>query len=390
MSYVRQRARVESFALGYSLSVKTDDRDNDPVRRGISLRQADSLSTFAARVAVATLVAGGIVLALVLVWQARVVVALLLSAVILAAALRPGVDWLEAHRIPRGGAVAMHYLALIGVIAVGLWLVVPAAVDQVQAALGSQHQLRDEAQQSTGIKHDILVALDRKLSDLPSGSHLIDPAFEYGRKAFEVILGLFFVLAASAYWILERERAVDFACELLPSKRRKTIRDTWTLIELRLGAFVRGQAVLVLMISIVLSACFWAIGLPYWLLVGVFAGVVEIVPVIGPLAAGVVAVGVGLSDSTHLAALAAVIVISVRLLEDYVVIPRVLGHSVGLSPLVVLVAVTTVGLVLGGFAVILAVPIASILVTLIDIVLRDKDPSAEPAPAVLFPAKDLE
>ena len=71
-------------------------------------------------------------------------------------------------------------------------------------------------------------------------------------------------------------------------------------------------------------------------------------------------------------------------------ITRVLGHSVGLSPLIVLVAVTTTGLVLGGFAVILAVPLASILVTLIDIVVRDKDPAEEPAPSVLFPAKDLE
>ena len=155
-------------------------------------------------------------------------------------------------------------------------------------------------------------------------------------------------------------------------------------IELRLGAFVRGQAVLVALVALVLSACFWAIGLPYWLLVGSFAGIVEIVPVIGPLAAGIVAVGVGLSQSVHLALLAGLVVAGVRLLEDYVIVPRVLGHSVGLSPLIVLVAVTTTGLVLGGFAVILAVPLASILVTLIDVVVRDKDPAEEPAPSVLF------
>ena len=349
-----------------------------------------ALKRFAGRVAIATLVVGGIVVAAMLLWEARLVVALLFSAIIVAAALRPSVDWLSGRRVPRGIAVAVHYLALIALVAVGLWLVVPVAVDQVQAALGQPHPLRDEARQATGIKHDILVALDRKLNDLPSGSRLVDPAFEYGRKAVEVVLGMFFVLAASAYWTLERDRAVGFLCSLLPVPRRKTVRDAWALIELRLGAFVRGQAVLVALVSTVLSACFWAIGLPYWLLVGIFAGVVEIVPVIGPLAAGAVAVGIGLSESAHLAFLAAAVVITVRLLEDYVVIPRVLGHSVGLSPLVVLVSVTTVGLVLGGFAVILAVPIASILVTLIDIVLRDKDPAEEPAPAVLFPAKDLE
>ena len=165
----------------------------------------------------------------------------------------------------------------------GSWC--PPRPTRSQAALGDQHQLRQAARESTGIKHDVLVALDRKLSDIPSGSSLVDPAVEYGRKAFEVLIGTFFVLAASAYWIVERDRAVDLVCSLLPRPRRKTVRDTWDLIELRLGAFVRGQAVLVALVATVLSACFWAIGLPYWLLVGVFAGVVEIVPVIGPLAA---------------------------------------------------------------------------------------------------------
>ena len=348
------------------------------------------LSRLAARVAVGTLVVVGIVLAVVLVWEARLVVAARMIALKSSATIRPGVDWLASRGIRPGIGVVLHYAVLIALLGVALWLVVPAAVDQVQGALGDQHRLRDEAQQSTGIKHDILIALDRKLNDLPSGSRLIDPAFEYGRIAFEVIIGMFFVFAASAYWILERQRAVDFVCSLLPRPKRKTVRDAWTLIELRLGAFVRGQAILVVIISTVLSACFWAIGLPYWLLVGVFAGVVEVVPVIGPLVAGILAVGVGLSVSAHLAVLAAVVVIGVRLLEDYVVIPRVLGHSVGLSPLIVLVSVTTVGLVFGGFAVILAVPIASILVTLIDIVIREKDPAEEPAPSVLFPAKDIE
>jgi predicted PurR-regulated permease PerM len=284
----------------------------------------------------------------------------------------------------------LHYAALAAVLAVGLWLVVPAASDQVEAALGDQHLLRQEARESTGVKHDILLALDRKLSDLPSGSSLIDPAVEYGRKAFEGLVGTFFVLAASAYWIIERERAVDVVCSLVPRPKRKTVRETWDLVELRLGAFVRGQALLIALVAMALSACFWAIGLPYWLLVGVFAGLVEIVPVIGPLAAGVLAVGVGLTESVHVAVLAVLVVVVVRLTEDYVVIPRVLGHSVGLSPLVVLVAVTTTGLVLGGFAVILAVPLASILATLVDIVVRDKDPATEPVPSVLFPAKDLE
>jgi predicted PurR-regulated permease PerM len=370
--------------------VSVEVRDGERARATVERPGDGGMSRLAGRVAVTTLVVVGILVAALVLWEARLVVALLFSAIIIAAALRPSVDWLARRHVPRGIGVVLHYAVLAAIVAVGLWLVVPAAIDQVDAALGTPHQLRQAARGSTGIKHDILIALDRRLSDLPSGSSLFDPAVEYGRKAFEAIIATFFMFAAAAYWIIERERAVDAVCSVIPRPKRKTVRDAWNLMELRLGAFVRGQALLVVLVATALSTCFWAIGMPYWLLVGVFAGAVEIVPVIGPLAAAIVAVGVGLSQSVHLAVLAALVVVGVRLLEDYVVLPRVLGHSVGLSPLVVLVSVTVVGVVLGGFAVILAVPLASVVVTLIDIVVRDKDPAAEPAPSVLLPAKDLE
>ena len=140
----------------------------------------------------------------------------------------------------------------------------------------------------------------------------------------------------------------------------------------------------------VLSLAFWAIGVPFWLLLGIFAGVVEIVPIVGPLAAGALAIGVGLTVSWPVALGAGLSVLGVRLLEDYIVVPKVLGHAVGLSPLVVLVSVTAIGLLLGGVYVLLAVPIAAVLVTLVDVIVRDKDPAEEEVPTLLFPAKDAE
>ena len=344
----------------------------------------------AGRVALATLVVLGILTLVAVVWVGRLIVALLFFAIVIASAIRPSVETMKRRRVPRGVGVLLHYALFFGLIALVLWLVIPAAIDQVQAALGPSNGLREEAQHATGVKHDILAALDRRLRDLPSGGELVDPAVEYGRTAFEVVIGTFFVFATAAYWIVERDRAIDVVCSVLPRPKRKTVRDTWELIDLRLGAFVRGQAVLIVIVAAILSAGFWAIGLPYWLLVGALAGLVEIVPVIGPLVAGIVAIGVGLSVSTHLAVIAGLLVLGVRLLEDYVIIPRVLGHSVGLSPLVVLVSVTLVGVVFGGFAVILAVPLASIIVTLFDIVVRDKDPAEEDVPSMIFPAQDSE
>ena len=348
----------------------------------------------ARRAAVATLVVGGIVVAALILWKLKLLIALLFLAFIFAAAMRPGIEALRRNGVPRGAGLAVHYVGLATLVALFLWLVVPRALDQVQTAAcdlpTTRSELYDAARDTTGIKLDVLVGLQRRLEELPSATELVRPGLEVTVKAFEGLIAVFFVLAAAAYWIFERDRAVDLVCSLLPRPRRKRVRDTWTLIDLKLGAYVRGQGILVLLVGTVLSLVFLAIGEPYWLLVGAFAGLVEIVPVIGPLAAGALAVGVGLTDSLQTAAAAGLAVLVVRLLEDYVILPRVLGEAVGLSPLLVLFSVTAVGILFGGFAVILAIPIVAVLTTVIDVAVMDKDPAEEEVPTVLFPAKEVE
>jgi predicted PurR-regulated permease PerM len=346
----------------------------------------------AQRVALSTLIVIAIVVAALALWKLKLVLALVFLAFILAAALRPGIERLARTGIPRGVGLLIHYAAPIGVIVIALWIVVPRAVDQVQNALGgtTQAQIHQEARTSKGIKHEILTAIDKRLREVPKASEILDPAVQVTLKVFEVLLGIFFVLAAAAYWIFERARAVDFVASLLPRPKRKKVRDTWDLIDLKLGAFVRGQALLIVLVGTVLSVAFWAIGEPYFILIGAFAGVVEIVPVIGPISAGVLAIAVGATASWHVALAAGICVLVVRLLEDYLIVPRVLGEAVGLSPLLVLISVTAVGILFGGFAIVLAVPLVAVIVTVLDVVVRDVDPAEEEVPTVLFPAKDAE
>jgi predicted PurR-regulated permease PerM len=342
------------------------------------------MSTTAKKAAVATLVAGGIIVLALALWKVKAVIALFFFGIIIAAAMRPGVDWLKRHAgIPRGLGVLLHFIAFAGAAALFLWLIVPPAIDQVQQAIGSS-SIHQEAAHSTGIKHEILSSIDKRLRRLPSGSALVHPALTVTKTAFEVLVGIFFMFAVAAYWVFERDRAIALVQSLSPRRHRRILRDTWVLIDQKLGAFVRGELLLIVFVAVVLSTCFWAIGLPYWILIGSFAGVFEIVPVIGPLVAGGLAVGVGLTQSWHMAIAAGLIVLAVRQLEDYIVIPKVLGHAVGLSPLVVLVSVTTIGILLGSFYVLLAIPVAAILATLVDVVLRDVDPAEEDVPTVMF------
>jgi predicted PurR-regulated permease PerM len=221
------------------------------------------------RVALSTLIVIAIVAVALALWKLKLVLALVFLAFIVAAALRPGIERLARAGIPRGVGLLIHYAALIGVIALALWIVVPRAVDQVQSALGgtTQAQIHEEAQQSKGIKHEILTAIDKRLREVPKASELLDPAVEVTLKVFEVLLGIFFVLAVAAYWIFERARAVDFVASLLPRPKRKKLRDTWDLIDLKLGAFVRGQVLLIVLVGTVLSLAFWAIGEPYFILI---------------------------------------------------------------------------------------------------------------------------
>ncbi|MDX6506868.1 MAG: hypothetical protein QOG06_1512 [Gaiellaceae bacterium] len=342
----------------------------------------------ARRAFVATLVAVAVIVCALALWKLKIVIALVFLGLIISAAMRPGVDRLAEWRIPRPIGVLLHYLALLAAIALLLWLVVPRAVDQVNQAIGgvptSQQELKQKAKHSTGLKHEFFVGLQKRLRKLPSAGKVLHASISVGTKALEALVGIFFVFATAAYWIFEREKAIGFVSSMVPRKHRRVLRDTWELIDAKLGAFVRGQLLLVAFVAVVLSLTFWAIGVPFWLLLGMFAGVVEMIPVIGPLAAGVVAVGVGLTASWHVALAAGIAVLVVRQIEDYVVIPRVMGHVTGLSPMLVLIGVTAVGLLFGGFYVLLATPLVAVLVTLLDVIVRDKDPADEEVPAVLF------
>ena len=361
------------------------------------LRSGDTVGVIrqaAIRAVIVALVVGGVVVVALALWKLRLLLALLFLAFIIAAAMRPGIEALARRRVPRAAAILLHYAVLIGLLGALLWAVVPRALDQVQDAIGdiprTRAELRDEARDSAGLTQRILVGVEERLERLPSPEEVLETGAEVTFVAFEIFIAIFFVLACAAYWIYERDAAVKLVTSVIPRPRRKVVRDTWDLIDAKLGSYVRGQFLLIVLVSTVLSVCFWAIGLPFWLLIAIFAGVVEIIPVIGPLTAGALAVGVGLTQSWEMALAAGVIVLVVRLLEDYLVIPRVLGEAVGLSPLVVLVSVTSSALLFGEFAVLLAIPLAAVVATLIDVIVLDKDPAEEEVPAVLFPAKEAE
>jgi predicted PurR-regulated permease PerM len=334
----------------------------------------------AARAAVGAIAVAAIAFGL---WKVRGIVILLLLALTFAAAMRPGVEWLRRRRVPEPLAILFFFVVVLGLIGVFFWLAVPPALHQLEHALAQPNPGGAAFDQTTGIRDDVLVWVDKQLSDLPSGSAILHPVAAYGRKATDAVVAIFFTLAATWYWVSERDRMIELLTALAPESKRAKARQTYLEIDRRLGSYTRLKFLMVVAVGIVLSAGFYLVGLDYWLLVGGAVSLLEIIPVIGPIIGALLVLAVGLPESIHVAVLALLVLVAVREIQSYVVNPHVMGKSVGLSPLVTLVSVSVVGILFGAFAVILAIPVTSAVATLIDVFVLDHEaPAAPPQHAV--------
>ncbi len=352
---------------------------------GPALQLVDEEGSLLGRAFKVTVVVIATIVGAIALWKLKVVVALLLAGVTISAAMRPGVEWLARRHVPRPLGVLLHYFVLLGLVALFLAFAVPRMTYEVQAALKLKH-----AHTSNRLEDRVLNALASRLHHLPAAGQLVHPALAAGETAMEVVVGILFTFAAAAYWLFERDRAIDLVASLVPRPKRKRLRDTWDLIEQKLGAFIRGQILMISIVSTLASLLFFAIGEPYWLLIGIATGLLEVIPVVGPFIAILLAAGAGLTVSWQTGALAAGGLLTLRLLQDYLISPRVLGGAVGLPPLIVLISVSTVGILLGPFYVLLSVPIAALVVTVVDVTVRGADPAEAEVPTVLFSPRDTE
>jgi predicted PurR-regulated permease PerM len=324
--------------------------------------------------AMVTLVAGSIVLAAIALWELRTMLTLLLVAFTLAAGMRPGVEAAKRHGIPVLPVILLHYAVLLALLALAIAFVVPPALGEVRTALGglppAPADIHERVHRSSGVRRDLLVALEDFLGRLPTRGALLHTVVDAGRAIGVLVARIAFTLAVAAYWILERDRALVLLAKLVPARKRGALLDAWRLVESRLGAYVRRVFLMVLVVSAVLSTAYVLLGVPYALLLGPFSGVIEIVPIVGPLLAGAAAIGLALTVSMQLALETAAVFVGFRLVQDYLINPRVFGGAVGLAPILVIVSASVVGVVLGPAAVALATPLAAICVTVFEVVGR--------------------
>jgi predicted PurR-regulated permease PerM len=301
--------------------------------------------------------------------SARVLL-LVFLAVLLASALEPMLGWLRA-RLPivgRAGTIIVVYLAFF-VTVIGLaFVVVPAAVGQAQQILDDLPPFFAEARawaeniRPGALSTSLTALIDSVASALkPPDAANPDDVVEVGTTVAELVATLATLLTIVFLWLVERPRLQRYVLAFLPQDARGGARSVWNDVEVRLGLWVRGQLTLMATMGVMTGIAYTLLGVPGALLLALIAALTEAIPIIGPLLGAIPAVLVAATVSPELALIVAGLYVVIQFVEGNVLVPIVMRHAVGISPLLVLVSLL-IGAAAGGFiGALLAVPIAASL-----------------------------
>lgn len=299
------------------------------------------------------------------VYLIRDVLLLFFGAVVVAAAVQPLADWLQARRVPRAvTTLGVYGLVVLLLAAVGT-LLLPPLTDQVtQLALALPQLVEQLGQwggwqvglnQSSLALQDILLRLGSALTQ--TGFSL----FEQTRSLFSGVFSLVFVFILAFYLVVERDALLKMFKVMVPPRHFPYVERTVTRIQRGLGRWVVAQLLLAVVVGMVVGVGLWLLGVKYALVLGLLAGVLEIIPVIGPIIAAVPGVIVGLAQSLVLGSVMIVFYILVQQTENHILVPNVMKRVAGLNPLVTLVAVLLGARLAGVVGIILSVPVAIIV-----------------------------
>jgi predicted PurR-regulated permease PerM len=194
-------------------------------------------------------------------------------------------------------------------------------------------------------------------------------------------LALVAVVLSAFYWALQGQRTTAVLLLWVPDPRRDAARGLVEEMQQKVGAFIRGQGILCLFVGGICLIAFWAIGLPYSLVLAVLAGGLEIVPYFGPILAAVPAVLVAVSNDPSMLPWVLIVIGGVQFIENNLLVPRIMDQSVGVHPVVTILALAGFGTLMGVAGVILAIPLAAIVQLLLHRFLLRKE-AMEPPPAV--------
>ena len=311
-----------------------------------------------------------------LLYSLRIVLFLFFVAIVIGTAIRPAVEWLHRNGISRAAGVIIIYV-LIATLVSGIFaLVLPLIAEQ------STQIAQNLPQYYTGFREALINSGNRLLQNIglriPSEISLllhknttivdteqvltqVSQTLLYTNLVLKGILSTLAIFLLAYYWTQESTPAIRGFLRLFPPQRKKNVREFLLLAETKLGGYIRGQGLLCIAIGLAAFIAYLLIGLPYTLVLAIFAGIMEMVPIFGPALGAIPALSVALSIGPSKAIWVVVATVLIQMLENVFLVPRIMKSSTGVNPIIVLLSLIAFSSVFGFAGALLALPLAAIV-----------------------------
>jgi predicted PurR-regulated permease PerM len=315
----------------------------------------------------------------------RDIIAIVLFSVVIASAVDPAARWFLNHKIPRTVGVLITYLIAFVVLGTAFYIVIPSLFSEFSDFLGSAPSFFESkitsgyffhflpkfpASLSIVLKELFLKAqnsLMLSLGGMTSGFFQATVSVFGGTMSFLLIIVISFYLSV-------QERGIEnFLRIIAPKEYEKYIIDLWARSRKKIGKWFQGQLLLGLLVGILVFLGLTILRVKYALLLAILSAIFELIPIFGPIMAAIPAIAVAFLQSPSLALAVLVLYVIIQQFENHLIYPVVVRSSTGVPPILVILALIIGGKLGGFFGILLAVPLAAVLVEIMNDIASKKE-----------------
>jgi len=303
-----------------------------------------------------------------IVYMIRSLIGVLLVAILLAAVLDPIVDWFEKKRVPRSVTVTLLYVVIFVILAILLLAIIPPVINEVRGVAENFGGLWKkvisgfDAMRTISARYGLETSFQSSidaLNDALTGSFA--GLFSTISGVLSGVVSFFIMLVISFFLVVERDGIREIVNSILPKRHHEYVGSMLIKMQHKVGQWLIGQLMLMLFIGVLSYLGLLIFGVKYALLLAVLAGVFEIVPYLGPVAAAIPAVFFAAVDSPTKGIIIIVYYLLIQRVEHMILVPKIMQKTTGLNPIMVILALS-VGFTVGGIAGgLLAIPVAAAL-----------------------------
>ncbi len=321
-----------------------------------------------------------VVLALVLLYLLSDVVVILLFSIVIASAVSPFVTWFQKMGVPRIFGVLSLYLMVLATVVVLSSLVLPSVLSELSnisvyiPKITNQLATSLDTVQQGAPKYFDFVSEIQNILGMLSGylQQFSQSAFNLAIGAFGGLFSFIAIIVISFYLSVMKNGIQNFLAAIVPERYEGYVTDLWRRVEIKVGLWLQGQLLLMLIVGLLVYVGLTLLGVKFALVFAILAMLLEIVPIAGPVLASIPAILMAFTQSPMLGLWVLIMWIVIQQIENHLLTPLVLGKTIGLNPVVVILAILTGAQLAGIVGALLGVPVATIIVELLDDMARLK------------------